>query len=379
MDSTYVTATVRQNTRNAGEVTGCTVSFDYCQNRNQKIFTVQPCASTSSSGVPSQVLECAKLDENLCKAIPNVNPDSSSGWKTDSAYTDLLVSCNFSLEELIVRCNETNCRSQTFEIVDNVNCDDEQNKNGCRDGMFYSYNAIDENATYANIKAYLNSYGTNEFRANNISSLQENLYPTLCFLPSNTCRDNSSTGVPMERCSMIYSSSELGGLCFDWYITQYNGLMAQRIDTYCNQYSSTELAWWPDKNGAVDPVYTEFSSNDCECVNRFSEPNYQIIREQSKVIFNDACWYTVCIPDYNQLKPEINMFDPSCPTTICAQIVNVVNSKVGRDINVNQYINCSTSYNIEQELQETFNSTLLIVVIIFFAAFCVFGFMILAV
>jgi len=360
----HVTASVRQANINNGNLSGCTTGLNFCG--DQKIYSIAFCNSTSG-GVIQQQIQCSNYDVKLCEAVPTVKPNSTSFWRDNSASTDLMISCKFNLDSMIVRCGEDNCKSTYFEIFDNNKCD------GDDDCIPYtSYNAINENATFANIRQYLNTYGSNEFKSDNIQSLQDNLFPTLCFSPSNTCRNNSSTGIPMEKCSMIYSSSELGGLCFDWYVSQYNGLMAQRIDAYCNTYSTTDLQWWPDETGNVDPVYTEFSSNDCECVNRFSEPNYQLMRQSTNVIYNDACWYTVCIPDYNQLKPEITMFDPTCPSSICAQIVNVVNSSIGKDLNVNQYINCSTSTSVEQDLQKTFNSTLMIVIFIFVSVLILF-------
>jgi hypothetical protein len=347
LDDISVRATVRQTTCYGDcEPNPCDTKLDICSVDNNKIFNVQFC-NTQGSEI-SQSVTCTELNEELCSAIEDV-PGPIGVWSDNTPSIDLLITCNYKASDFVVYCEdpEGNCPS-TFEIV-------QRGEEDTDDGDIYEiddYDAIDEIETYKRIRQYLNTYGENEFQANNILAIQNNLYPFLCFQPTTVCRDNSATGVPMERCSMIYSSSELGGLCFDWYLSEYNGLMAQRIDTYCAQFTDPTIIWWEDANGERDPL-ADFSSQDCDCVNRFSNPTYQIMREATNVVFNDACWYKSCIPDYNQLKPEINMFNPTCPSTICAQIINVVNSSIGRDLNVNQYINCSTSYTLEQEIHES--------------------------
>ena len=339
-----IRATVRQVTDNGGQISSkCTTDLNFCQeDNNERIFSVSFCNTTDEQ--ISQIVRCAKLQTELCDGISGVDIERPgfATWKSNVPSTDLLLTCNFKSSDFLKLCDDTGECESTFKIIDNSVDDYEP----------IDYVAIDENATYKAVAEYMNVYGENEFQGNNIQSLRNNLFPTMCFVPTTTCRDNSSTGKPMELCSMIYSSSELGGLCFDWYLSEYNGLMAQRIDAYCSNFTERNIQWWPNEYGEVDPRYPEYSSNDCECVNRFSEPTYQIMREATNVVYNDACWYKVCIPDYNQLKPEINMFNPTCPSIICTQIVNIVNSTIGRDLNVNQYINCSTSYTIEQEIQE---------------------------
>jgi len=338
---------------------GCITNLTFCQDQPnpQKIHNVTFCNTLGNE--ISQIIECTTIQQELCDKVNGLR--TTAQWADNTMSMDLLVTCPFKVEDMIKTCQQTGgCGgAETFEII--------HTENGV--SQLTDYIAIDENATYEIIRQYLNTYGENEFQANNIQSLQNNLFPIICFQPTTVCRNNSSTGKPMERCSMIYSSSELGGLCFDWYMSDYSGLMAQRVDVYCSAFTGSDIQWWEDNNGERDPM-ADFISQDCECVNRFSNPTYQIIREASNVVFNDACWYKPCIPDFNQLKPEINMFSPTCPTTICAQIVNIVNSSIGGDLNVNQYINCSTNYSIEREIQENaqnvWSLTLGILMVVFF-------------
>lgn len=232
------------------------------------------------------------------------------------------------------------------------------------------------------------------FAETNYDRLKELVFSEVCFKVSNQCRQdtvfrasNTRNGA-MPLCSTIHSTTPLGSLCNAWYSNHMDGVMERNIqnfciasigthpqsvgcqgDTVCEEtcaclkYCRRQLPTSDNESPANcdcdDPdtftVPDSFSCEaydqvpaDCQCVNRFSEPFYNELRDTINVVYPDGCWYTPCDNRSQQLMPN-TIFQQTqvCPTVICNSVSRVVldleDSTGETNVNIEQYVNCNIS------------------------------------
>ena len=323
-----VKAIARQYTKTDAPSKPCTNNIYTC-GANNRVWQVGACVDTDNILYPDKVsLECTGIEPIICE-IDRGEIQGDSEWYSQSLITQPLVQCTFKVSDFY-KCVDPNGQSAP-----------------CGLGT-----EIDTDGSYSAIRSYIDKYGVGEFAEQNMRELYNNVFTEVCFKKTDVCRVDGSlsdqSGIPtssnMDHCSTINSSTELGATCFDWYKTYYSPAMERRVVNYCEK-EGTDNNGFPVLPG--DPAW-ENVSQDCLCSLRLSNPSYVDIRQSTGVVYPDACWFTPCIPDSVQLKPDITMFNPSCPTTVCQNILNVISSGTSLSGEVNQYINCSPSGTTSQ-------------------------------
>jgi hypothetical protein len=350
-----VKAIARQYTKTDVPSQQCTTNMNACGADN-RVWQVGSCIENNVLNPEKVSLECTGIQPTICE-IDRAEIQGESEWYSQSLITQPLVQC-------------------TFKVSDFYKCVDSSGAAApCGLGT-----EIDTEGSYSAIRSYIDKYGTGEFAEQNMRELYNNVFPEVCFKKTDVCRVDGSLvdedGIPissnMDHCSTVNSSTDLGAICFDWYKTYYSPAMERRVVNYCDK-EGTDNSGFP-----VFPTDPDWStvSQDCLCSLRLSNPTYVQIRQATGVVYPDACWFTPCIPDSVQLKPDITMFNPSCPTTVCQNIINVISEggEGGFGGGVNQYINCSptgTTAQVDAELSsERFKASVttmyVIVLIVFF-------------
>jgi len=169
------------------------------------------------------------------------------------------------------------------------------------------------------INAWLNVFGrTQEF--NTV------LMPAFCSQPSQEkrCPIDPLTDEPMNECSRLISTDAEGSLCRQWQSTN-PGLADAAAQNYCSTFTQ---------------------SPDCLCYNRATvDPIYRAVEGEISNPTLDACWYRPCQNSPPYLIPPDQRIQPgSCPSTICQQVINFIDSPNSNiNINVaNEVISCSS-------------------------------------
>jgi hypothetical protein len=157
-------------------------------------------------------------------------------------------------------------------------------------------------------------------------------------------------------------------MCFDWYKTKYSPAIESMVWSYCDRFGKYDdkgvriipVPYDPNPASGAPPLDKHWAdvSQDCLCTLRNQTKEYRDLREFMGVVYQDACWYTPCTPDSVQLKSDVLMFNPACPTTICQNIVNIIDTKdlgddsSGNEINyyIQQSVNCAPSGSTTSEL-----------------------------
>lgn len=331
-------------------VAGCSSSNLFCGD-DDRVWATSACINADGALEPDKTqLNCTAIKPDICRLTDQIT-DPNPQWYSQSLVTQPIVECEFNVDDFVL-CKDDNGRTACTRSTSN---------------MF-----LDTGASYEAIHEYIRKFGVGEFGDQNMNELFNNVLSKACFVPSDECRPDITTGSQMSKCSTINSSSDMGALCYDWYKSTYSPAMERRVNLYCEEYGKfgTQAIWPGDTDW--DKV-----SQDCMCALRLENPTYQTMRQTSTVVYPDACWFTPCIPDSIQLKPDITMFDPTCPTTVCQNIVTFIDNdgNVNNDPNVNidQYVNCApggTKTEIEAELSsESFKNTVVVMFVIILVAF----------
>lgn len=382
-----VVATTRQYTRIGTDTKVCTNTISACDtlnstpsvvnctvsNNKQRTWEVGPCISTTVIDPSAYTLQCTSIQNDLCSLTWNDaagNPVTKQGcpsWAQNTYDTEPIVSCTFKYSDFLT-CKGT---AQTCEEENSI-------------------------ISVAAINAYTRKYGAGgDFSEQNMDSLYNNLLPAACFTPttedcktdSYVIKDGEEINYhigPMQKCSMLNTTTELGSLCYDWYKSNYSPAMERLVGDYCETNGVTFNA-----SGEVimpTPYFETGSwskvSQDCLCVLRSNDKTYQEARSALGIVYADACWYKPCVPDTVQLKPDITMFDPSCPSYICSNIVNIVdksneNEDTVINYNVQASINCGPAPTLASTSTfdaDKFKSSIRIVfifIIIMFIVLCI--------
>lgn len=174
--------------------------------------------------------------------------------------------------------------------------------------------------TIQGLNTWINNFGgpgTSQY--NNI------IMPNFCAIPGDTnCQIDPDTGKPMENCSRLTATDQLGAVCANWCLLSGNeDLCNGTMTTYCSANDTP----------------------DCGCVSRSNNPVYQEVKPDLGFGVPDGCWYTPCtggnlVP---YMVPSTVVPAPgTCPQNICTQINTIINSGSG-SINIGeaqQVIDC---------------------------------------
>lgn len=149
------------------------------------------------------------------------------------------------------------------------------------------------NADRASINEWVAKYGQNDFWAKEIM-------PRWCSKQETTCPPGTD-GKPMAQCSRFISTSDNGIYCTAWALSHPNEADAAKYQ-YCNLYNTP----------------------DCMCINRKLYKEYNAVQNQTPL--KDPCWWKPCQMANTNLVTTAQM-NVDCPTTLCQQIVNTLETK----------------------------------------------------
>lgn len=309
-DDQQVSVLVRQ-TKKVGDSAGsgtCKSGSDWSKfcSENQKYWSMQPCPADplAYSAV------CTDPDGALCEIKDSATGEIFTGdasWEPNRSATDLTVRCTYPA---------------TF---------------------FLAQDEASVDVATPKIRAFMNQFVTGEFATENQNSIQDSLFPNLCFSTGCQCRfdpTNVSTEHPAGKqlcsCSTIHATTELGGMCNTWYKSTYGPAMENYVQRYAEQNPS-------------------LADNDLRCANRHQDLAYRQLVDSIGVATSPGCYWNACTPDAPQLKPSQFIMTPECPQSVCASIMSVINygDSSGSSYNVQQNVSCSS---VEAYEQATFDS-----------------------
>lgn len=332
----------------------CVKSFTEC-GPTKRVWSSSACSLEDRLVPDEMAVLCTGIEPTLCELVyrngegdPVIQPGKGI-WNPQSLPTQLVVDCAWAARDMVTCCDRDG------NPADPVSCIITKPT-----PTWF----VNQEETYARIRSYLDQYGRGANAAENIQNLNDNVLSWVCFLPSLECRndtvgitpgnleDDSQAGLPltepMKMCSMVNSSTPMGALCYDYYRSNFNASMEWRVEQYCSTYGVRDgQPVYPQEDGNTDGWDSGDYTQDCLCSQRWGIPSYGQVRKATGVVYEDACWFRPCIPDSNQLKPDIGMFSPTCPTTICQNIVNSIinvddSENVVVDWDFSQYVNCSS-------------------------------------
>lgn len=230
---------------------------------------------------------CSHTLPTLC---PSISGEGSAQWADDGAYNSLN-------QGRKVKC--------VYQLQDFQNADD--------------------------LTKFTNEFGFNDSYNNVIMPnfcAQKELDNSTCPLFPISPTGGVQCGTGLTGCSRMTSSSSDGIACQNW--ANNNVKLAQGASKeYCLNTSNT-------------------CSTDCLCYNRGAvDPTYfEIIKQGAALPTVAACWYQPCQLDQYLIPADQNIDQANvCPTTICEQVVQIVNNKNSNiDVNIaKEEISCNTN------------------------------------
>lgn len=143
----------------------------------------------------------------------------------------------------------------------------------------------------------------------------------LCEIPVNFgCLVYPDTPTPLEKCSPIFSVSEIGDYCRGQFSKLTNGGRDTVMENFCLKNEDAQ---------------------ECKCVNRAYDPDYQKLKLDNP--YSDSCWYIPCSNRFQYFVPSSFNVQTKCPQNIC-QIVYDIAQVHDVDINhIKNEINCDFS------------------------------------
>ena len=145
--------------------------------------------------------------------------------------------------------------------------------------------------------------------------INEDLRVQYCIQQVNTCPE----GMTHNKCSRLKSTDDTGSFCRLWFEEQHPSVKTATIQDYC--------------------LVNE--TDDCKCVNRYKNSEYKKIKKSSP--YNDGCWFDACSnKDSIYLVPP-DLVNPTCPTQICQQILDIANANNVNVDNIKNEISCFNS------------------------------------
>ena len=219
--------------------------------------------------------------------------------------------------------------------------------------QFLLTGSVNDSVPIANIETYMglkgyNSFGNNEYQNLNLTEFYREILPTSCLFTTNIKCLPDFEGKPMNFCTYIHQDSDFGRICQNWY--KYSDQQAEvdaGIDKICSQGGST---------------YPE----DCECNRRYEDGDFSKVNATLNGVIPAACFWKPCLPSSNTLKKELER-NPVCPSNVCVQVVNIVNSDP--NINLDQRMNCSESSVASEAANMASITTILTLMLVFFVIY----------
>lgn len=124
----------------------------------------------------------------------------------------------------------------------------------------------------------------------------------------------------VEKCSPIFSVSEIGDYCRGQYSRLSDGDRDTVSENYCYRHPNV---------------------NECKCIMRSSNEDYKKLKIGNP--FSDSCWYIPCSNRFQYFVPSAFDVITKCPQNIC-QIVYDISKVHGVDLNnIKNDINCDFS------------------------------------
>lgn len=189
-------------------------------------------------------------------------------------------------------------------------------------------------ATFQDLQSVLqfkSSFPTNPSDPKDAYTYQ--ILPQFCLTQTTECPENPATGVKMKNCSRFVSTN-LNDPC--------KGYLASLVDLDSKDSGSRA-------DQALLQYCSVYNTPDCDCINRFVNPAYQVMSVGQNVQ-NDACWWKPCqdVPD----APTTYLVPKALPTCQVdnVQICNNVNIVVGGNssgltFNPTSYTSCTLTEN----------------------------------
>lgn len=185
--------------------------------------------------------------------------------------------------------------------------------------------------TLENVLEFKNKFGTNPNDPKDAYTYQ--ILPLFCLTQTTECPENPATGFKMSHCSRFVSDNS-NDPC--------KGYLASLVDL--DHKNGTTLA-----DQAFTSYCTAFNTPDCDCINRFTNPAYQIMSVGQNVQ-NDSCWWAPCKDSVNNGSTYLVPSSlPPCnaDNVLVCNNVNVVvgGNSSGLTFNPQLYTTCTLTDN----------------------------------
>jgi hypothetical protein len=180
-----------------------------------------------------------------------------------------------------------------------------------------------------------------------------------CSLPATgTCGIDPATGNPFESCSRFNALGYEGTNCKKWLNNQTDADRDSAISNVC--INNPDLG-------------------DCACERRIADKTYRTVVDGFLNPINDGCWWGTCKSPGVYLTTS-ELIDPTCPTDICQQIIDV--DRTGGDVTIsdlNTNIQCNLADDVvaddvvaddvvvkKQKMSKILVSTIILVAVLLF-------------